>query len=270
MQATRKLAGRTAVALRKLVSSFIPILIASLGWHLYGYAQVKPKSSSNVPGEDSYASCYDNVSGKLVGPDKRRTVVLKSPDGKFRAYAETEAVTQKRRDAHGPEDVECQNTSRLFVAGPASHTFQRVMMVLPTPEFGDNSISLADWSPKGHRLLIAEGKAGYGSDVGGIMIRIYDADSGKLSSESFVVEAFRKHAGKDCMGVFQAVGFSEDGGIIVRAGPYFDEGEQQPRADSCVAKQSVWLIAPMDDALRRLPDNYKPKHYGKERRALAQ
>jgi hypothetical protein len=71
--------------------------------------------------------------------------------------------------------------------------------------------------------------------------------------------------------VFQPVGFSEDGGIIVRAGPYFDEGEEQPRADSCVAKQSVWLIAPVDDALRRLPDNYKPKHYGKEvPRELAQ
>jgi hypothetical protein len=189
-----------------------------------------------------------------------RTFVLESPDGKFRAYAETEAVTQKRRDAHGPEDVECQNTSRLFVAGPASHKFQRVMMVLPTPELGDNSISLADWSPDGHRLLIAEGKAGYGSDVGWIMIRIYDADSGKLSSEALVDEAFHKHAGKDCVGVFQPTGFSEDGGIIVRAGPYFDVGEDQPRSDSCVAKEGIWLIEPVGDAIRQLPDNYKPKH----------
>jgi hypothetical protein len=101
--------------------------------------------------------------------------------------------------------------------------------------------------------------------------RIYDADSNKLSSESFVQEAFRKHAGKDCIGVFQAVGFSEDGGIIVRAGPYFDEGEEQPRADSCVAKKGLWLIAPADDAIRPLPDNYKPKHYGNEvPRELAQ
>jgi hypothetical protein len=87
------------VALRKFVSSFIPILIASLGWHLYGYAQVKPRSSSKVPGEDSYASCYDNVSGKLVGPDKRRTFVLESPDGRYQAYAETTAVTRKRKNA---------------------------------------------------------------------------------------------------------------------------------------------------------------------------
>jgi hypothetical protein len=252
------------VALRKLVNSLIPILVGVLALHLCGYPQVKPKSSSKVRGKDSYASCYDNLSGKLVGPNKRRTVVLKSPDDKFRAYAETEAVTQKRRDAHGPEDVECQNTSRLFVAGPASHKFQRVMMLSPTPEFGDNSISLADWSPKGHRLLIAEGKAGYGSDFGGTEIRIYDADSGTLSSESFVEEAFRKRAGKECIGVYQPMGFSEDGGIIVKAESYFDEGEEQPRPESCMAKEGIWLIGPAYDVIRQLPDAYMPKHYGRE------
>jgi hypothetical protein len=258
------------VAHRTSVTSFIPILVAGLAWQLCGYTQDKAKAPSKVPGEGSDVSCYDE-SGRLVGPGNMRTFVLESPDGKFRAYAETKAVTHKRRNAHGPDEVECQNTSLLFVAGPASHKFQRVMMVLPTPELGDNSISLADWSPKGHRLLIAEGKAGYGSDVGGIMIRIYNADSGKLSSESFVEEVFRKHAGKDCIGVFQAVGFSEDGGIIVRAGPYFDEGEEQPRADSCVVKKGLWLIAPADEAIRPLPDDYKPKHYGNEvPRELAQ
>jgi hypothetical protein len=252
------------VELRKLANSLIPILIASLGWHLYGYAQVKPKSSGKVRGKDSYASCYDNVSGKLVGPDKRRTVVLKSPDGKFRAYAETEVVMQKRKDAHGPGEVECENTSRLFVAGPASHKFQRVMMVLPTPEFGGNSISLIDWSRQSHQLLIGEGLWGYGSDFGGTEIRIYDADSGTLSGESFVVEAFRKHAGKECIGVYQLVGFSEDGGIIVKAGPYFDEGEEQVRPESCMAKEGIWLIGPAYDVIRQLPDDYMPKHYGRE------
>ena len=235
---------------RLLERSFISVLIAGLAWRLGGYAQDKSKSSSKLRGEDSYASCFDNESGKLVGPDKRRTVVLKSPDGKFRAYAQTEAVTQNSRDAHGREGLECQNTSRLFVAGPASRKFQQVMVVLPTSEFGDNSISLADWSPKGHRLLIAEGKGGYGSDFGGIVIRIYDADSGKLSSESFVDEVFRKHGGKECIGVYQPTGFSEDGGIVVKAGPYFDVGEDQPTADSCLAKEGVWLIGPADDAIR--------------------
>jgi len=264
MQATRQLAGSTRVALRKLVSSFIPILIAGLGWHLYGYAQVKPKSSSKVPGEDSYASCHDNVSGKLVGPDQRRTFVLESPDGRYRAYAETTAVTYKRKNAQGDEEVECENKTGLFVAGPQNQKFRQVMSVLPRATLSGNSISLVDWSRQGHQLLIGEGLWGYGSDFGGTEIRIYDADSGTLSSESFVEEAFRKYARKECMGVYQPAGFSEDGEIIVKAGPYFDEGEEQPRPESCMAKEGIWRIGPAQDAIRQLPDDYVPKHYGKE------
>jgi hypothetical protein len=96
------------------------------------------------------------------------------------------------------------------------------------------------------------------------VIRVYDADSGTLSSESLVDEAFRKHAGKECIGVYQPVGFSEDGGIIVQARPYFDEGEEQPRSESCTAKESIWLIGPAHESIRQLPDDYIPKHYGKE------
>jgi hypothetical protein len=264
MQATRKLAGSTGVALRKIVSSFIPILIASLGWHSYGYAQVKPRSSSKIPGEDSYASCYDNVSGKLVGPDNRRTFVLESPDGRYQAYAETEAVTHKRKNAQGDEEVECENKTGLFVADARNEKFRQVVSVLPRPNLSGNSISLIDWSRQRHRLLIGEGLWGYGSDFGGTEIRIYDADSGTLSSESFVEEAFRKHAGKECIGVYQPVGFSEDGGIIVKAGPYFDDGEEQPRSESCMAKESIWLIGPAHESIRQLPGDYIPKHYGKE------
>jgi hypothetical protein len=264
MQATRELTGSNRVALRKLVSSFIPMLIAGLGWHLCGYAQVEPKSSSKAPGGDLNVSCYDD-SGRLVGPNKMRTLVLESPDGKYRAYAETEAFTRKKKSATG-EYVECENTSRLFVAGPRSDGFRQVVTLLPKaePEPSGNDLSLVDWSPKGHRLLIAEGLIWYGGDSGRIVIRIYDADSHKLSDESFVEEAFRKHAGKECIGVFEPTGFSKDDGITVKAGPYFDVGEDQPHADSCVAKEGMWLIGRADDAIRKLPDNYKPKHYGKE------
>jgi hypothetical protein len=252
------------VALRKSATSSIPVLIAGLAWQSCGYTQDKPKAASRVPGDNSNVSCYEPGAGSVVGPKKMRTFVLESPDGTFRAYSQSEALLDKTRNAQGDEDVECENTSRLFVAGPPGHKFRQVMIVLPTPEPSGNNIGLVDWSPKGHRLLITEGRWGYDSDFGETTIRIYDADSDKLSSESFVQEAFRKHGGRDCIGVFQAVGFSEDGGIIVRAGPYFDEGEEHPRADSCVAKKGLWLIAPGDDAIRPLPDNYKPKHYGNE------
>jgi hypothetical protein len=265
MQAPRKLAGSTGVALRKFVSSFIAILIASWGWHLYGYAQVKPKSSSKVPGGDSYASCYDNVSGKLVGAAKRRTLVLESPDGRHRAYAETTAVTHKRKNGQSDEDVECENKTGLFVADARNENFRQVVSVLPRPDLSGNSISLVDWSREGHRLLIGEGLWGYGSDLGGTVIRVYDADSRTLASESLVDEAFRKHAGKERIGVYQPAGFSEDGAIIVKAGTYFDEGAGlPPRSESCVAKESIWLIGPGHDTIRQLPDDCVPKHCGKQ------
>jgi hypothetical protein len=65
--------------------------------------------------------------------------------------------------------------------------------------------------------------------------------------------------------VYQPVGFSEDGGIIVKAGPYFDEGKGQPRPESCMAKKGIWLIGPAHDVIRQLPDDYMPKRYGKEK-----
>jgi hypothetical protein len=128
-------------------------LIVGLGWHLCVWAQVKPKSSSKIPGGDSYASCFDNESGRLVGPDKRRTFVLESPDRKYRGYAETEAVTRKRENARGDEDVGCENKTRLFVAGPENQKFRQVMSVLPRLYFSGNSISLVDWSREGHNIF---------------------------------------------------------------------------------------------------------------------
>ena len=258
-------AGRTGRFFgRPTMIRFFPVVVAGLAWHFCGYAQVQPKSSSKAPGGALNVSCYDD-SGRLVGPNKMRTLVLESPDGKYRAYAETEAFTRKKKSATG-EYVECENTSRLFVAGPRSDGFRQVVTLLPKaePEPSGNDLSLVDWSPIGHRLLIAEGLFWYGGDSGRIVIRIYDADSHKLSDESFVEEAFCKHAGKECIGVFEPTGFSKDDGITVNAGPYFDVGEDQPRADSCVAKEGIWLIGRADDAIRQLPDNYKPKHYGKE------
>jgi hypothetical protein len=254
------------VELRISAANFIPIVMAGLAWHLCGHTQDKPKASSNVPTENCDVSCYEGHPGRLVGPNKMRTFVLESSDGRYRAYAETEVLSRKKRNTHGEEYVQCENTSRLFVAGPQSRGFRQVMIVLPKgePEPLLNDIGLVDWCPKGHRLLIAEGLWGDHSDFGGILIRIYDADSNKLSSETFVDDVFRRHAGKECTGVFQPTGFSEDGGITVKAGPYFDVGEDQPRADSCLPKEGIWLIGPVDDAIRQLPDSYKPKHYGKE------
>ena len=255
--------GSTKAKLPGQAANFAAVAIAVLWPHLCDTTAMS-NPSRQVPARDSYLSCYDKDSDKLVGPSTRRTVVLESSDGKYRVYAESEAVTHKKRAAQPGEYVECENRSALFVAGPQNRQFRQVMSMLPRPDLSGSSISLVDWFRQGHRLSIGGGVWGYASDFGGIEIRIYDADSATLSSESFVDEAFRKYVGKDCIGVYQPKGFSDDGGIVVKAGPYFEEGEEQPQPDSCLAKEGNWLIGPARDAIRQLPDDYIPRHYGKE------
>jgi hypothetical protein len=183
-----------------------------------------------------------------------------SPDGLYRAYAESEAVASQATNA---ASAECQNTSKLFVSGPKSQKFRPALVVEPSPEALGNSIDLVDWSPNGHRLLLAQGFWQWGSDVGGMMARIYDADSENLSREFFVDEAFSRYVGKHCAGVFHPVGFSSSGKVIVTAGPFFDVGEDKPVEDSCVQKEGFWLIDSVIPAVSQLPDNYKVQRYGK-------
>jgi hypothetical protein len=206
------------------------------------------------------ASCYEESTGRLIGSNRSRTSVLMSPDGLYRAYAESEAVSSQATNA---ASAECQNTSNLFVSGPKSQKFRPVLVVEPSPGVLGNSIDLVDWSPNEHHLLLAQGFWQWGSDVGGMMVRIYDADSENLSSKSLVDEAFSRYVGKHCAGVFHPVGFSSTGKVIVTAGPFFDVGEDKPMEDSCVQKEGFWLIDSLIPAVSQLPDNYKVQRYGK-------
>ena len=223
-------------------------------------AQVEHKSTSKDGSLNAYASCYEESTGRLIGSNTSRTSALMSPDGLYRAYAESEAVASQAPNA---ASAECQNTSKLFVLGPKSQEFRPVLVVEPVPEALGNSIDLVDWSPNGHRLLLAQGFWQWGSDVGGMMVRIYDADSENLSREFFVDEAFGRYVGKNCAGVFHPVGFSSSGKVIVTAGPFFDVGEDKPVEDSCVQKEGFWLIDSVIPAVSQLPDNYKVQRYGK-------
>jgi hypothetical protein len=245
--------------LKPTTRDILPIAIAAFAWHFCLSSQAEHKSTNKDRPMSAAASCYEESTGRLIGSNTSRTSVLLSPDERYRVYAESEAVASTANNA----SPECQNTSRLFVAGPKSENFRAVLIVEPSPEVLGNSIDLIDWSPNGHRLLLAQGFWQWGSDAGGIMVRIYDADSENLSSESLVEDAFRKYVGKDCVAVFRPVGFSSSGEAIVIAGPYFDVGEDSPREDSCVEKEGFWLIDSAIPAVSQLPDNYKVQHYGK-------
>ena len=125
-----------------------------------------------------------------------------------------------------------------------------------------NSIDLIDWSPKGHRLLLGQGVWQWGSDAGATTTRIYDADTGRLSSEGFVEKAFRDNFGIHCMGVFQPVGFSPKGAAVIKAGPDFDVGEEGSAEESCVRKEGLWMVDSVTPRVDPLPPRYKVLHYG--------
>jgi hypothetical protein len=151
----------------------------------------------------------------------------------------------------------------LFVANAANQPFRVVLDLTPSPEMLGNSIDLIDWSPKGHRPLLGQGVWQWGSDAGATTTRIYDADTGRLSSDGFVEKTFRDNFGIHCIGVFQPVGFSPKGAAVIKAGPYFDVGEEQLAKESCVRKEGLWMGDPATPRVDLLPPQYKVQHYGK-------
>jgi hypothetical protein len=238
----------------------LTIEITVFVWNCFVPTQTERKSSGKDESMSAQASCYEKSTGRLVGSNKSVTSVLTSPDGLYRAYAESEAVASQSPSA---ANAECQNTSTLFVSDPKSHNFRPVLVVKPSPEALGNSIDLVDWSPNGNRLLLAQGVWQWGSDAGGIMVRIYDAQSKNLSRESLVDEAFSRHVGKNCVGVFYPVGFSSSGQVVLTAGPFFEEGEDKPLEDSCVQQKGFWLMDTSIPAVTQLPDNYRVERYAK-------
>lgn len=242
------------------IHSIRAVAIAILLWNVYASAQALHKAPSGAQSINSYASCYEESTGKLIGSHRSRTTVLVSPDGRFRAYAESEAIAS---DPDHAGNAECQNTSRLFVANAANQPFRVVLDLTPSPEMLGNSIDLIDWSPKGHRLLLGQGVWQWGSDAGATTTRIYDADTGRLSSEGFIEKAFRDNFGIHCIGVFQPVGFSPKGAAVIKAGPYFDIGEEGSAKESCVRKEGLWMVDSETPRVDPLPPQYKGQHYGK-------
>ena len=242
------------------INGILAIAIAAFVWHHFVPAQAEHKSTSKNESLSAHASCYEESTGKLIGSNKSVTSVLTSPDGLYRAYAESEAVASQSGSG---ASAECQNTSKLFVSEANSGNFRPVFVAKPLPEALGNSIDLVDWSPNGNRLLLAQGVWQWGSDAGGITVRIYDAESKNLSRESLVDEAFSRLVGKNCAGVFYPVGFSSSGQVVLTAGPYFEEGEDKPVEDSCVQRKGLWVMDTSIPAVTPLPDNYTVERYAK-------
>ena len=211
--------------------------------------------------------CYDPTSGKPVGKSMVfRGPAYVSPDGRRRAYAENEL---RVRGTSGAFD-DCTNNSRLFVADAPGEAFRLVLLQVPSPYRLGNGIKIVDWSPDGRILLIEAGWFQYGSEAGETVPRRYYAESGIFSEEDSVPQAFSDLAGKNCAVVIQALGFSADGGLLLKGKPWFDLGDEKPSNDSCLTKEGLWLLDAKKGALSPLPNDYRVTHYAKVARSAAE
>ncbi len=196
---------------------------------------------------------YDSTNQKLVGSILVRRPVLVSPDGKYQAYAENEAVARQ-----GAGD-ECVNTAKLFVKGPSDEQFRLAYLQEPHLYELISQIDLIDWSPDSHYLLAELFIGQWASDFGGFSPLLYNAWDGVFSPENFVSTAFSIHVGHDCTYVSKTIGFAPDGGVVLKVHPNFDEEGIMDTA-SCVKEEGLWLL---NKGLTPLADTYKVRRYGR-------
>ena len=205
-------------------------------------------------------SCWkkgsDNPSSRLG-----RSQVASSSAG-YRAYIEVQATAfrPKYRETYvGPL---CENTSRLFVAGPGDAEFKVVYS--QGTDFSDgNSLKLVDWSPDGTHLLMERTAWKYESEGDYTDLVLFSLSSENATAPN-LSKMLEERFGKDCGSENSVIGFTPEGNVVVSLKPledeYYNEG-----ATSCVKLRTLLAL----DATHRLqnianvlPGDFKVRHYG--------
>ena len=207
-----------------------------------------------VSADPSAANCFrDPFGSRLV-----RTPELGSPNGRFRARAQTEVIAFRTSvSAEGPA---CANTSRLFVAGRQGPGEELVYLLAPRRWELGNSLRVVDWSPDSRRLLIEVSYWQYQSDVTGQAVLLYDTVHGTFDTPD-VTGILAKKLGRSCEVQFSVKGFSADGDIVIEMKPYHREGtDSEP---GCLTKEGLWLLNWDRETLEPLASGVAVQHYGK-------
>jgi hypothetical protein len=201
------------------------------------------------------ATCFDKTTQKLAGSMLVRSRILVSPNGNYQAYAENEAV------AHSAGE-KCVNTAKLFVKGPGDKGFRLVYLEEPAGNELFNQMKIIDWSPDNHNLLAELSVGQWGSDDGENTPLVYDVTDGVFGSRNLVTIALAIRFGHECDFVAQAMGFADDGGVVLKIGPGFDEaGTEEEEPDTCFTEDGLWLLR--QDGINPLADTYRVHRYGR-------
>jgi len=208
-------------------------------------------------------SCWDKTQ-QFTGLHLVRSPILVSSDGLHRAYVEVEATAFEHKDVATYGGPLCENTSRLFFAGPRETRFR--LAYLQSPDFSDgNSMKLVDWSPDGTHLLVELSQWKYESEGDYTDFLVFSPNSGVVSKPdlSGILSA---RFGKDCGSENSVSGFTPEGRVVVAVAPLADDIALMNGAKSCVDRRTLLTLDfehGLTESVRTLPGNFSVRHYGR-------
>jgi hypothetical protein len=198
-------------------------------------AVTRLKPSRKTSKDTKFVSCFSKA--QPTGSYIVRSPILTSPDSLHRAYVEVEAIAFRPNDEPSNSIPSCENTSRLFVAGPADGDFKLVYSQSP-PDISDgNSLKLVDWSADGTNLLMERTIWGYETEGELSDLVLFTVSSGTVTVPD-LQKVLETRFGKDCSSENSVIGFTPEGNVVIRVAPvkdtYYNEG-----ATSCVKKRTL-------------------------------
>jgi hypothetical protein len=197
-----------------------------------------------------------------------RSPIISSSAG-YRAYAEVKATAFRAKFQETYTGPLCENTSRLFLAGPGDAKFK--LVYLQSPDFSDgNSLKLVDWSPDGMHLLMERTRWPYESEGNYTDLVLFSSGSEGITVPD-LSKILEGRFGKDCGSENSVIGFTPEGNVVVLVTPledtYYNEG-----ATSCVKQKTLLALdakRALQDIAQVLPSDFKAQHYGQSPKGQA-
>jgi hypothetical protein len=224
-------------------------------------AAVRLKPSHSTSKDTKFVSCFSK--GQPTGSRIVRSPILITPDGLHRAYVEVEATAFRPKDEPSDSEFSCENTSRLFIAGPGDSQFKLVYSQSP-PDISDgNSLKLVDWSADGANLLMERTIWGYETEGEMTDLVLFAANSGAITVPD-LPKILETRFGKDCSSENSVIGFTPEGNVVVLVAPvkdtYYNEG-----ATSCVKRKTPLALEvrrSLQAVAQVFPADFRTQHYG--------
>lgn len=190
-----------------------------------------------------------------------RSPVISSSAG-YRAYVEVKATAFRPKYQETYAGPLCENTSRLFVAGPGDAEFK--LAYSQSADFSDgNSLKLVDWSPDGMHLLMERTSWKYESEGNYTDLALFSLSSGGVTAPD-LSKILEGRFGKDCGSENSVIGFTPEGDVIILVNPledtYYNEG-----ATSCVSQKTLLALDAkhaLQGIAQVLPSDFKARRYG--------